>query len=105
MLQFTTGTIQITPIVPEKVYANLYHAFSAWYFALFYVVAMALLGLHLFHGAWSLFQSLGLDNPDRNRGLRLLAAAAAALLFLGFSAVPVLIYFGALSPPPPEGGP
>ena len=100
ILQFTTGTIQIRPIVPEQVYSNLFHNFGVWYVTLFYVIAMAMLGFHLYHGAWSLFQSLGQDNPDRNRGLRLFAALAAVLLLLGFCAVPVLFFLGAMPDPP-----
>jgi len=100
ILQFTTGTIQLTPIEPDTVYANLYHAFGEWFIALFYVIAMGLLGFHLYHGAWSLFQSLGIDNPDRNRGLRLTAAATAVILVVGFSAVPLLFVVGVMPSPP-----
>ena len=99
ILQFTTGTIDITPIIHGEVYANLYDAFQKWFFTLFYVVAMALLGSHLYHGAWSLFQTLGLDNPDRNRGLRLFAAISAVVVFVGFCAVPVLFFVGVLPAP------
>ena len=111
VLQFTTGTIQVTPIEPEQVYANLYHAFSAWFITLFYVIAMGGLGFHLYHGVWSLFQTLGLDNPDRNRGLRLFAALATIVLLLGFCSVPLLFYLGLMPEPPgaatapPAGGP
>ena len=101
VLQFTTGTIQVTPVIPEQVYANLYNAFSVWFIALFYVVAMGLLGFHLYHGVWSLFQTLGLDNPDRNRMLRLSAAVAAVGLIAGFSSVPLLFTLG-MMPSPPE---
>ena len=104
VLQFTTGTIQVTPIEPEQVYTNLYNAFTVWFIALFYVIAMGLLGLHLYHGVWSLFQTLGLDNPDRNRGLRLFAALATVVVVLGFCSAPVLFYFGLL-PEPPEAAP
>ena len=62
---------------------------------------MVLLALHLYHGVWSLFQTLGLDSPDRNRGLRLLAVVAAVVLLLGFCAVPVAFYFGLV--PEPSG--
>ncbi len=114
VLQFTTGTIQVTPIEPEQVYANLYNAFAAWFIALFYVIAMGLLGLHLYHGVWSLFQTLGIDNPDRNRPLRLTAVMTAVILFLGFCSVPLLFFMGAMPEPPgriaalatpPEGTP
>ena len=99
ILHFTTGTIDITPIVPKTVYANLYYAFSEWYIAFFYVLAMGVLGLHVYHGVWSLFLTLGLDNPDRNRGLLRMAAASAIILVLGFCSVPVLIQFRFLPAP------
>jgi len=99
ILHLTTGTIDFGRFVDGKVYANLYYSFQHWYVALIYVVAMALLMLHLRHGAWSLFQTLGFDNPDRNRGLRYFATGAALLLFIGFSAVPTAIYVGALPSP------
>jgi len=104
VLQFTTGTIQITPIVPEQVYANLHGAFAVWFIGVFYILAMGVLGFHLYHGVWSLFQTLGLDNPDRNRGLRLFAALATVVVVLGFCSAPVLFYFGLL-PEPPEAAP
>jgi succinate dehydrogenase / fumarate reductase cytochrome b subunit len=72
-----------------------------WYIVAFYVIAMGLLGFHLYHGAWSLFQSLGYDTPERNRGLRLFAAASAVIVFLGFCSVPVLFILGAMPEPPP----
>ncbi len=103
ILQFTTGTIDVTPIVPEDVYANLFHTFHEWFFALIYIGAMALLGLHLYHGVWSLFQTLGLDNPDRNRGLRLFAAISAVLIFIGFCAVPVFFFLGVMPEPTDPG--
>ncbi len=99
IFHFTIGTPEITPIEPGHVYANLYHAFGVWYIALFYLLAMVMLGSHLYHGAWSLFQTLGLDNPDRNRPLRLFAAVAAALLFLGFISIPILFYLGVMPDP------
>jgi succinate dehydrogenase / fumarate reductase cytochrome b subunit len=100
ILHFTTGTIDVRPIVHEQVYANLYHSFRAWFIVAFYVTAMILLALHLYHGVWSLFQTLGWDNPDRNRGLRALAVLAAIGLLVGFSSVPVLIFLGVMPEPP-----
>lgn len=102
ILHFTTGTIDITPIVHGQVYANLFYAFKKWFVALFYIVAMGLLGLHVYHGVWSLFQTLGWDNPDRNRSLRMFAAVMAVVLILGFSAVPVVFFMEGM-PGPPSG--
>ncbi len=99
VLQFTTGTLDADRFRAGEVYGNLHRTFQVWYYMLLYVVAMVLLAFHLYHGVWSLFQTLGLDNPDRNRGLRLLAAISAVVLLLGFSAVPVLFFSGAMPEP------
>jgi len=99
LLQFTTGTIAPTPIVYGEVYANLYKAFQKWWILLFYVAGMAMVGLHVFHGVWSAFQTLGIDNPDRNRGLRRFATGSALFLFLAFLSVPVLMWLGLMDPP------
>ena len=70
---------------------------SRWYITAFYVVAVLLVGLHLHHGIWSAFQTLGLRTPRSERLLRGLAAGVAALVTLGFVAVPVSITFGWVS--------
>ena len=59
-----------------------------------YVVAMGFIALHLYHGAWSMFQSLGLDSPDRNAKLRALALVLAIGLFAGFVTVPLSFALG-----------
>ncbi|TDC81975.1 succinate dehydrogenase cytochrome b subunit [Actinomadura sp. 7K507] len=70
---------------------------SRWYITAFYVVAVVLVGLHLHHGIWSAFQTLGLRTPRSERLLRGLAVSVAVLLTLGFTAVPVSITFGWVS--------
>lgn len=65
--------------------------------ALFYVISMAILGVHLRHGIWSAFQSLGLTHPGTTRALRLLGATLGVILALGFLFIPVWIYFGVQS--------
>jgi succinate dehydrogenase / fumarate reductase cytochrome b subunit len=102
LLQFTTGSIDPARFTEGAVYSNLQRTFQLGGYAAFYVGAMAVLGLHLYHGAWSLFQSLGLDNPDRNRGLRGLALVIAVGLFLAFSSVPLAFVSGALDPSPAD---
>ena len=102
LLQFTFGKIGGAPFVEGEVYANLYHAFHRWFFVGLYVIAMAALALHVNHGVWSLFQTLGLDNPDRNRVFRLLATLSSVGLFFGFASVPLLFFLG-LMPSPPTG--
>ncbi|MFI0410978.1 succinate dehydrogenase cytochrome b subunit [Actinomadura sp. 3N508] len=70
---------------------------SRWYITLWYVVAIVLVGVHLHHGIWSAFQTLGLRTPRRERALRGLAASVAGLITLGFAAVPLSITFGWVS--------
>jgi succinate dehydrogenase / fumarate reductase cytochrome b subunit len=67
---------------------------SRWYITLFYLVAVVMVGLHLRHGLWSAFQTLGLANDRRNPSLRLLAATISGLLVIGFAAVPIAVSVG-----------
>ncbi len=67
---------------------------SRWWVTLIYVVAVVMIGLHLRHGVWSAFQTLGWANRDRNKVLRLGAAALSAVLVVGFLAPPLAITFG-----------
>ena len=99
ILQFTTLTIDVTPLESGAVYANLYWAFQKWYFVVLYVLAVSALGFHLRHAVWSMFQSLGLDSPRRNRRLRTGATVVAVVLTVGFAAVPVAFISGALPEP------
>lgn len=61
-----------------NVYQNVVSSFSVWYVVAIYVVSQVFLGLHLFHGSWSLFQTLGLNHPRYN-GLRNLVPPAIGL--------------------------
>ena len=100
LAQFTFGAVGGARFVEGAVYANLYFAFQRWFFAGLYILVMGGLALHVHHGVWSLFQTLGLDNPDRNSAFRLLATLSSIGLFIGFAAVPVLFYLGVMPLPP-----
>jgi succinate dehydrogenase / fumarate reductase cytochrome b subunit len=105
ILQFTTGTVQPTPYMVTdagigSAYWNLWHAFQVWWIAWAYIIVMLMVCMHLNHGLWSMFQSTGVNNPDRNRSLRWFASIAAIAIFLGFSSVPLLIWTGVVPPPP-----
>jgi succinate dehydrogenase / fumarate reductase, cytochrome b subunit len=60
----------------------------------FYILAMALLCLHLSHGVSSMFQSLGLQNPTYRVILENAARAIAIIIFLGYTSIPVAILCG-----------
>jgi succinate dehydrogenase / fumarate reductase cytochrome b subunit len=100
ILQFTTGTIDVTPIRDQAVYSNVYDAFQKWYFVVIYVSAVALLGLHLRHAIWSVTLTGGWDKPNRNPTFRRTAIAVSTLVAVGFAAVPISIAAGWLPKPP-----
>ncbi len=89
----------IQPAAPEvwargEVYANFVASFSRAPVTAFYVIAMVLLGLHLYHGAWSMFQSLGINHPRFNPLRRWFAIGLAVLVTVGNSIMPLAVYFG-----------
>jgi succinate dehydrogenase / fumarate reductase cytochrome b subunit len=52
------------------------------------------LGVHLYHGAWSIFQSLGWNNPRFNQWRRMFATAFAAIVVIGNVSFPVAVLAG-----------
>jgi succinate dehydrogenase / fumarate reductase cytochrome b subunit len=96
LLHMTTG--QLHPEFQHgEAYHNLVTGFSNPVVAGAYVVAVAALAFHLHHGVWSMFQTLGASSPRYNHLRRPLAAAIAAVTFLGFASVPISIQLGIIS--------
>ncbi len=79
---------------PEDVYHNVVAGFQVWPVSLFYVIAMALLALHLDHGVWSMCQTLGLSHPRYKRWARRAARAVALLVLVGNSSFPIAVLAG-----------
>jgi succinate dehydrogenase / fumarate reductase cytochrome b subunit len=96
LLHFTLGAVGFEPgqFVHLMVYQNVVAGFSLWYVSLFYIAAMAALALHLNHGIWSAFQTLGWSNARNQRSLQMLSKLLALIVFLGFSSVPVAVMAG-----------
>jgi succinate dehydrogenase / fumarate reductase cytochrome b subunit len=89
----------IQPMAPEtwargEVYANFIATFSRAPVTAFYVIAMILLGFHLYHGAWSMFQSLGINHPRFNNLRRYFAIGLAVLVTVGNAIMPLAVYLG-----------
>jgi succinate dehydrogenase / fumarate reductase cytochrome b subunit len=78
------------------VFHNLVASLGRWTAAAFYVIAVAGLGFHLWHGLWSMFQSLGVSNRAYTPGLKKFAVTFAVLLGIGFAAIPLAILFGVI---------
>jgi len=96
LLHLTAGVVGFRPgeFVDLSVYHNVVAAFSVWYIALFYVVAMASLCLHLDHGVWSMLQTLGWNNAWTTRSLQILSRGLSLVVFVGFISVPVAVLAG-----------
>jgi len=80
--------------VRGAVYRNLDSSLSRLPVAIFYVLANIALGIHLFHGTWSLFQSLGLSNPRFNQWRQGLAAGVATVIVVGNCSIPIAVQAG-----------
>jgi succinate dehydrogenase / fumarate reductase, cytochrome b subunit len=76
------------------IYSNFVNAFQIPWVVALYVSANLLLGMHLFHGAFSLLQSLGLNHPRYNQRARNGARAFALLVTTGNVAMPLSVFFG-----------
>jgi succinate dehydrogenase / fumarate reductase cytochrome b subunit len=95
IFHFTVGSIH--PDFREgDVSANVIRGFQSPGVALFYILAMGAVGLHLAHGVWSVFQSLGVTNPRIHRVRQGLALVLAVGIAGGFTLVPLAIMTGFL---------
>lgn len=95
ILHFTTGQAH-GAFVHGAVYDNFMYAFANPLVWGFYLVAQAALCLHLYHGVWSFFQTLGVSSPKFNHLRRPLAGILAIGLFLGFMLPPTLVLAGVI---------
>lgn len=101
VLDLTTGTLHPRNYVPfqdGQIYSNVTGDFRNWYIALIYVLAVSVLGLHLYHGIWSFFQTLGLNNSRTNRLWRNVATTVSIVLTIGNIAIPVSVLTGIIKP-------
>ena len=80
--------------VRGDVYGNLVASFERVPVAAVYVVANLALGLHIYHGAWSMFQSLGINHPRFNHLRRWFATGFALLITLGNVSFPIMVQLG-----------
>ncbi len=95
LAHFTWGVPGIHgDFIREDPYHNLLAGFRFAPVALIYMAAVIALGLHLYHGAWSMFQTLGLSNENSEKPLRALSLAVALVLTIGYLTVPIAILTG-----------
>jgi len=86
LLKFTFTDKSVTPI-----YQQMAATFSNPLWVIFYVAAMVIVAVHLSHGSWSLFQTLGLNHPRYMPLIMKLGLTVAFVFGIGFGMVPIFI--------------
>ena len=100
LAHFTWGIPGIHPDFRRgEAYHNLIVGFQSYGYipAILYVLVMLFLGIHLYHGTWSMFQTLDLNNKDYTRPFRALAMIVSIVVTVGFIMVPLAVIFGIIS--------
>ena len=99
VLHLTVGAVvpiqEIGPNEPN-VRANVIAGFQNPAISGFYILAMILLCMHLYHGLWSMFQSLGFSHPRYTPKLKTGAALFAILIAIGNCSIPIAVMAGLL---------
>lgn len=93
LLHLTFGSVH-PHFAPGRVHDNVVYGFRNPWVSGFYIAAQIALGFHLYHGLWSLFQSLGLSGPRLDAFRRQFAAAFAVLISVGNISFPVAVLTG-----------
>ncbi len=97
ILHFTTGTISPgMDFQYGEVHMNVTQGFGVWWVAAFYAIAMVALGMHLYHGVWSMLQTLGANHPRYNHWRKRLAVALAVVIAVANISFPVAVLTGAV---------
>ena len=100
VLHLSAGAVvpikEIGPNQPD-VRANVISGFQNPAISGFYILAMILLCMHLYHGMWSMFQSVGLGEPRYSQAIKKGAAIVAILIAIGNCSIPIAVMTGLLT--------
>jgi len=88
-----------------EIQANVVHSLSNPAVAIFYIIANVLLCVHIYHGVYSMFQSLGINNPRYNSLRRSLASGLALVILIGNVSFPIAVLAGVIDYDPSLLGP
>jgi succinate dehydrogenase cytochrome b subunit len=70
--------------------SNTFADFGFW--TLFYIAGVIVVAIHVSHGAWSLFQTLGLSHPKYMPFIERLAIVFSLIIGIGFASIPVFLF-------------
>ncbi len=93
--QITLGWVGVPDFVHLDPYNNLRNGLRNPLIAAFYIVAMAALGLHLYHGSWAVVRTLGVARPTQHPLKRRVALVIAIVVAVGFATIPIAVLAGA----------
>lgn len=94
LADLTWGWIPSTDWERGEVQANVVNSLSTPVVAIIYIVANVMLAVHIYHGVYSMFQSLGINNPNYNGVRRGLATALAIIILIGNVSFPIAVLTG-----------
>ena len=95
LLHLTFGTLHPN-FIEGDVYHNFVTGFQVWWVSAFYIVANLALGMHLWHGLWSMFNSLGLSHDRFNPWKRSFATLFAVIVTVANISFPIAVLAGVL---------
>lgn len=93
ILDLTVGQVN-QDFVAGDPYHNLVADFRVWWVNVIYLVALAMLGLHIDHGFASAARTLGITSVTRERALKVVGRATAIVTTAGFAVVPIAVMTG-----------
>ncbi len=94
LLHFKYGSYyeyEVGGVVIRDLYRTVHEYFSDPLNVTYYIVMMSLLGLHLSHGVWSAFQSLGLNGPRFTPLMTKIGTGIAVFVAIGFIGIPLFV--------------
>jgi succinate dehydrogenase / fumarate reductase cytochrome b subunit len=95
VLHLTAGYVHPgSEFIEGDVYHNVVSGFQVWWVSVWYIFSVVLLGLHLRHGLWSAFQSLGMNHPRHTPILKSAAWVIAVAITLGYISIPISVLLG-----------
>lgn len=93
IMHLTLGNVH-ADFVPGDVYHNFVVGFQSWPVSIAYMVAVVAVGFHLYHGIWSMMQTLGINHPRYNRFRRPVALAISGAVVAGNLSFPISVLAG-----------
>lgn len=93
-LTFGVAVAPPAQYVEHDVYHNVVAGFQVPWVAAIYIIANLALGLHLYHGVWSMFNSVGLTQPKFNPWRRHFATVFAVIITAGNISFPLAVLTG-----------